>query len=793
MSVNYTATPLTATPGQGPNSDYIIPVSDLLIIPSGISSGTIVINVIGDDDPAPADPDETLTLTLSNPVGAILGNDVAIGTIVNDDGPFGYDIRPTNTTCIAGDRPTSSNPSIRLERIFPNLTFSRPISMQQAPNDNSRWYVAELFGEIKTFINNNSTTSYDLFLDINRNLDARGEGGLLGMAFHPDYPNTGYVYLNYTTSDTQNNNGPNFRTVISRFTLNNNVLDPNSEFILLTIPQPFGNHNGGNIAFGPDGYLYIGMGDGGDGGDPFSNSQNTQNLLGSMLRIDVDGTPYSIPADNPFHGNPLCNSGVTSTDCPEIYAWGLRNPWRWSFDRATGALFAGDVGQASWEEIDRIQAGNNYGWHCYEGYSLYNWFGSYPADCNNIDISDYTFPIAVYDHNTGYSITGGYVYRGTVLPSLTGSYIYGDFVTGAIWNLSNPYTNPSAEELTTLTGGGLVSFSEDIQTGELYILNFYDGGIYGFVDNGGGSGNSRPELQNLSTSGCADPNNPRLPTPGMIPYDLNSPLWSDNAHKERWLSLPDGTQISILPYGDWQFPSGSVLRKDFYLSNEIVETRLLMRHNDGGWAGYSYEWNGTLTDANLLPGEKTKFIASANQNWTYPSPLQCIQCHTSSTTFTLGPETAQLNRDYNYNGVIANQITTFAHIDLFDSDLPETAFKIADYYDSNSYSVSERARSYLHSNCSNCHRHNGTGRGSADFSHYLPFADMNICNVMPVAGSLGISNARLLVPGNPSQSIISVRMKSLDNTRMPLIGSSIVHDDGARLIDDWILSISSCH
>jgi uncharacterized repeat protein (TIGR03806 family) len=776
VTVDYATSDLSATAG----TDYTA-VNGTLTIPAGAIAGTIMVSVMGDTD---VEPDEEFNLALSNASGANIGVSNAIGTITNDDGPFGMASSPSNTTCLAGDRPSSINPVIELRRAYPNLTFPgyTIVGMTQPPGDNSHWYVLNRNGIISSFVNDAATSTYTTFLDISSKVNAQGEGGLLGMAFHPNYATNGYVYVYYTET------GNPLTSILSRFTLNGTTLDPASEVVLLTIPQPFDNHNGGNIAFDQDGYLRLGLGDGGSGGDPYNNGQNTQTLLGSMLRIDVNAaTPpyYSIPADNPFQGNALCTNGTGSAACPELYAWGFRNPWRWSFDRSTGQQWVGDVGQNTWEEIDLVQRGNNYGWRCYEGNHAYN-----TAGC--LDISQYVFPITEYDHSLGNAVTGGYVYRGSdpSLASMVGSYIYGDWGTGTIWKITDPYTNPVNEQLTTLAGGGLVSFAEDVVTGELFALNMNGGTLYRFVETSGG-GTAMDPL--LSHSGCADSTDPKLATSGMIPYDVNSPLWSDNALKKRWFAIPDGAQISILPNGDWQFPIGSVLRKDFYLGTQIVETRLLKRHTDGGWGGYSFQWNAAGTEATLLSGDTPTVVNVAGQEWTYPSQAQCFQCHTSDATFTLGPETAQLNKNFDYSGTLANQVMTYANIGLFDTALPETAFKIADYHDSVNYSVTERARSYLHANCSNCHRPGGQGRGPADMRFSRTFNEMNVCNVDPVAGNLGIPNAKLLVPGIPTESIISIRMHAIDNTRMPLIGTSIVDTFGTQLIDQWITDITSCY
>lgn len=310
------------------------------------------------------------------------------------------------------------------------------------------------------------------FLDIHERVTYGGERGLLGLAFHPDYSGNGYFYVNYV--------GEENNTHISRFSVSAtdpDLADPGSEFNLMTIIQPFTNHNGGDLCFGPDGYLYIGLGDGGSGGDPGNRSQNPLVYLGKMLRIDVDsGNPYSIPSSNPFYNEP----GYLG----EIWALGLRNPWRFSFDRLTGDLWIADVGQNAWEEIDFQPAasmgGDNYGWRCYEGDQPYNTSGCGPA-------SGYTFPVHVYPHSDGCSVTGGYVFRGDPSSTFYGRYFFADYCTDRIWTLSGSGGNWVREDFGQFPGNGFSTFGEDA-SGQLYIAGLSSGTIYTVVGNPTGTG-----------------------------------------------------------------------------------------------------------------------------------------------------------------------------------------------------------------------------------------------------------------------------------------------------------------
>jgi len=379
----------------------------------------------------------------------------------------------SNSAPVAGPPPASAPPpgglDTDVQRVFNQISFASPVALMQAPGDNSRWFAVEQSGIIRVFDNDQNVVQgdVDVFVDIRGRVTSGGELGLLGMAFHPNFAANDEVFLSYT-------GGASLTSFISRFTVDplTGNLDQNSESIVLTVLQDRTNHNGGNIAFGPDDLLYIGFGDGGGSGDTQGRAQNTTNLLGTIVRIDVDSVGlYDIPPDNPFPMNPLCVQGFGGTDCPEIYAWGLRNPWRFSFDAQTGELWVGDVGQNTWEEIDRVELGMNFGWNEREGAHCF------APTCltNNVD------PITEYGHNVGSSVTGGFVYRGTVNPNLQGYYIFGDFGTGRIWavDATSPQgTSPTEIDDTTLN---ISSFAEGVD-GELYAVDHGGGGIYQIVD-----------------------------------------------------------------------------------------------------------------------------------------------------------------------------------------------------------------------------------------------------------------------------------------------------------------------
>jgi uncharacterized repeat protein (TIGR03806 family) len=712
----------------------------------------------------------------------------ATATTASPPPTSGLDARPDNTTCVAGERPSSSV-TLAVEREYPNLpSFTSPVLMLQAPADGSTWYVLEQSGRVRAFDNQAAVATTRLFVDIESRVRSGGEMGLLGMAFHPNYPQDPRVYLSYThDSGTLVSRISEFRTRDGGTTL-----DPASEVVLLTVTQPATNHNGGNIAFGPDRHLYIGLGDGGSGGDPWGtigNGQNLLTLLGKVLRIDIGGAtgavPYRIPDGNPYAGNPLCNNGSGAQNCPEIYAYGFRNPWRWSFDRGSGELWVGDVGQGTLEEVDRVVAGGNYGWRCYEGTRTYN------ADCGPNAASSLP-PIAEYGRSAGQSISGGYVYRGTAIAPLVGRYLFGDFVTGRIWHIARdtPPTLDVTQAPALATGLSIASFAEGVD-GELHIVH-YGGTLHRLRSGSGGGGTVATQL---SATGCVQPTDATKPATGLIPYAPSAPFWSDGAAKERYLGLPNGSTIAVATDGDFELPIGTVLMKNFRLAGRLVETRLFMRHTDGEWAGYTYEWNALTTDATRVIGGKSASIGG--QSWIFPSEAQCLACHTAAAGRSLGLEIAQLNGDllYPQTGRIANQIVTLNSVQVFDPPVqaaPSSLPALPDPYGSNG-SLADRARAYLHTNCAQCHRPNGGTPTNLDLRFATTLAGTNACNSTPQAGDLGINDARIIAAGDASRSVLAARIGRRDTQGMPPLASSVVDAAGVSLVTAWINSLTGCN
>ena len=680
-------------------------------------------------------------------------------------------ITVTNLTFPTGvPQPSSLTPVVA----FPNLAFDRPLFLTFAPDASDRLFVVEQAGRIHVLPNDPSVTATQVFLDIRGRVNAGGEEGLLGLAFHPDYSANGFFYVYYSVASPR-------RIRLSRFQVSADpdLADASSETIFLELDQPFSNHNGGMLAFGPDRMLYIASGDGGSGGDPQNNAQNLTNLLGKILRIDPAGT---VPPDNPFVGQ---GGGVR----PEIWAYGLRNPWRFSFDRNTGDLWLGDVGQNEFEEVDIIVKGGNYGWRLFEGDQEFN-------NPTNEPPSSFNAPVLAYPHSEGRSVTGGYVYRGTALPSILGAYIYGDFTSDRIWALVYDGNQViSNTEVASVQSPS--SFGEDAQ-GELYVCSF-GGRIYRFEESGGGQGEGTfPEW--LSDTGLFTDTANLVASPGVIEYDVNSPLWSDGALKRRWIAVPGIATIGFQAVGSWDFPSGTVIVKHFQLDvapgvTQRLETRVLINH-DTGWQGYTYRWNIAQTDAQLLVGAETAtFVVEdpaapggqRDQTWYFPSRTDCLSCHTTAAGRVLGVRTYQLNRDFPYSATVDNQLRAWNHIRLFDLDIGDhTAYgRLPEPLDMMEV-TRERARSYLHVNCAQCHLPGGPTPVDLDFRFETPTAQMNAVNSPSTTGLSNVPGSVRIDPGAKETSVVWELMRRLDAARMPPFGSSLVDEEAVDLIGAWI-------
>ncbi|WP_164016609.1 PQQ-dependent sugar dehydrogenase [Pyxidicoccus trucidator] len=685
--------------------------------------------------------------------------------------PFGLDTRPANPTCVAPARPAEAT-GVALQHVFPQLEFQQPLFALQAPGDNRRIYVVEKEGRVWAFSNEADPASRSLVIDLSGRVNAsHNESGLLGMAFHPRFARNGEVFLSYIGDDAKGK----LHSYIVRYrsTDGGATLDARSEELVLKLEQPYSYHNGGHLAFGSDGYLYVGFGDGGGREDPNRTSQDKERLLGKLVRLDVDGArPYAIPSSNPY---------AQGGGRKEIYALGFRNPWRWSFDRRTGALWLADVGEKRWEEINRVVLGGNYGWSVLEGTTCVR-----SGACSTQGLIP---PVAMYGRDEGVSVTGGYVYRGGAVPALAGQYVFGDFGSGRIWTLpGNATPGGGAKPQRVLSTSLNISSFAELNDGELLVVDFGGGGLHRLVPAQAAPGGPFPTR--LSETGCVDPQDARKPAGGLIPYGVNAPLWSDSADKERFLAVPDGTTVVVGAEGVLEPPPGSVAVKTFLLDGQRVETRLFMRHPDGSWAGYTYEWNEAGTDAVLLDAGKVKAVAGGT--WTFPSRGECMQCHNAAAGHVLGLDVAQLNGDFVYPGARrASQLATLEHIGLLSLPaLPEALPRLPRY--DGTESAEARARAYLHVNCAVCHRPNGLGRGAADLRFTTPLAGAGVCDAPPELGELGVPGARLVLPGHPEKSLVSLRMHARDSFQMPPLATRLVDAEGTALVDAWITSLTRC-
>lgn len=662
---------------------------------------------------------------------------------------------------------------------FANVSLSQPMLVISPPDGTGRLFVVERTGRIRILPSDEAGTSAPTFLDVSSEVVLSGEQGLLGLAFDPAYATNRRFYVNYIAGGANCQVGPSCTKVVryQASAANPNVADTATRTVLLQIPRNSIIHNGGMLAFGSDGMLYVSQGDDGNTNNP----QDLGVLLGKLLRIDVRGAGgYVIPPSNPFVGQ----AGRRG----EIWAYGLRNPWRYSFDRLTGDLWLGDVGQDAWEEVDYLPAaaagGTNFGWPFCEATHNYG--------ANNCASIQSTLPILEYGHdqNGGYSVTGGYVYRGDRLPAFYGAYFYADYSSGRIWARAS-VSGPSIEVENV---GGIASFGEGAD-GEVYAVS-PGGQIYRFEETTNPGGQQFPTA--LGGTGLFSNVAALTPAPGLVEYDVISPLWSDRALKRRWIALPAGQRITFSANGDWNFPVGTVFVKHFDLpltptTSRRLETRLLLRQIDR-WVGYTYRWNAGQTDATLLTQATTDTFTvdmgagATQQTWQYPSPSDCLGCHTPAAGRVLGVRTEQLNRNFPYPGGSDNQLNTWGScLSLFTEAIAAPSFYPALADPANAAEpLGARARSYLASNCSHCHRPGGPAPGGMDMRAQPLLGGMSLIGVTPTEGDLGIVGAQRIRVGSKGQSVLWERVQSTDLAeRMPR-GSQLPDPLAVSLLGGWI-------
>ncbi len=695
-------------------------------------------------------------------------------------------------------------PPYQTQVAFPKLKFDEPLCMAAVPGAN-KFLISERHGKIYSFDNRPDSAEKQLVVDL--------KTVVYGLAPHPQFQKNGHFYV-VCLNDVMPPHPEG--TQLVRYTMSKGqaTADPASRQLLMTWPS--GGHNGGCLRFGPDGDLYISTGDASGIADELVTGQDLTDLPGSILRIDVDhpdaGKNYGIPKDNPFVG--------TKDARPEIYAYGLRQAWKFGFD-PQGTLWAGEIGQDLWEAIHIIVPGGNYGWSVQESAHSFR-----PE--RELGPTPIVPPIVEHHHIDFRSITGGFVYGGSRLPELRDMYVYGDYDTGKIWGLRYDKSTKKVTEHRELADGILriVEWGQDAK-GEMYLVDHIGGQIHQLVKS--------PVVKvtsdfprKLSETGLFTSTKDLTAAPGLVPYSVNSQLWSDGAQKDRWLAIPGNGKIEFEtitypapvpgPRPGYRFPDGTVAVKHFSIELEPgnpkslkrLETRVLVfeqlagnqEMGDQHWQGYTYVWNDDQTDALLADknGQDLKLqIKDAKapggqreQVWHFPSRAQCTMCHTMPAKFVLGLNTIQLNKDHDYgNGQVANQLAAWNKLGLFKEPLPtppQDLPKLTDYRDQKA-SLNDRARSYLQSNCTHCHMRWGGGNSEFQLLYDLDLMKTGTVNVKPAHGAFGLQQAALLSPGHPEQSLISTRMKLQGLGRMPHIGSNVIDQEGANLIADWIASL----
>ncbi len=729
--------------------------------------------------------------------------------------------------------------SVEQVRVFPNAPMAVVVCMTSPPGDTRQLFVGELIGKVKIIADvTNPNVGSSVVLDLPALLATRvGESidygpfiecGLLGLAFHPDYAQNGWFYVTYSVRKASDDQVWSQR--LSRFTMPPGqiglpapVADASSEVILIEQRDREGNHNGGDLHFGPDGYLYYATGDEGNPWDYLGNSQRIDlNFFAGMMRLDVDKKPgslepnphlsvplygglaaYSVPADNPFvgattfNGQPVAPGAVRT----EFWAVGLRSPWRFSFDAPTGELWLGDVGQDDYEEVDIITKGGNYGWVYREG--LHDFDRPVPLDkppgFTSIDpIYEYAHASHEGDSNyKGNAVIGGVVYRGSRFASLMGAYIFGDYVSGNIWALTRPGGVATVQRIAGQTR--ISCFGTDPSNGDVLVMDYF-GAMYRLIPTT--VAGSFPAT--LSATGLFADLTDLSPAPGVLPYEPNLSFWSDHAVKRRWFAIPDGTgQMAWSRDGAWTFPDGQIWVKHFDLETERgnpaspkkrIETRVLVK-NAGGSYGVSYRWNEAGTEAVLVEDGGDDFAVNITvggqpyaQPWRIPSRAQCASCHSPQAGHALSFTTRQLNRAHAINGFAGNQLDLLRDGGFF-SNTPEATGGLPRHVraDETAYPLEDRARSYLAVNCSYCHAGtSGTAPAQWDGRAHLTLAQTGLVNGTSARNGGNPLN-KLIVPGDTAHSVVLNRVAVANGfTRMPPLGSSELDQTNIALLTTWI-------
>jgi uncharacterized repeat protein (TIGR03806 family) len=698
------------------------------------------------------------------------------------------------------------------EPAFGGAYFAQPVQVVFAPGDAQRTFVVERPGRIM-IVRDLAGTSREVFLDLTARTETEN-GGLLSVAFHPRFAENG---LFYTWGSTYV--GGQRANRLTRFRVSAadpHRADPASGTPLLTQLTGAGGHDGGMLLFGPDGYLYLALGDG-DQNVPeidAAHQRIDRGFFGGIVRLDVDLRPgslapnphpsvhagtYAIPPDNPFVGATAFNgSAVTPASVrTEWWAVGLRNPWRMAFD-TDGRLWCADVGLVTREEVNLIVRGANYGWQFREG------LVAGPRPDAPRAAAQFTDPIWDYPVSQGVSVTGGFVYRGNRYTDLFGTYLFADFVSGRIWALTDNGTRPlpAAQVRQIASETGITGLAFDPRTGDVLLADFDSNAVKRLVANPNAGGAPLPAT--LAATGIFSDVAALAPAPGVVPYAINAPFWSDHARKTRWFALPNTTSaFAFKADGAWTLPAGAVWVKHFDLelrrgvpaSARRVETRVLVK-TAGGLYGATYRWNDAQTDAALVAeggGFQSYAVTETDgtvrtQTWSFPSRDACLACHTEGGGGALSFNTRQLNRPS--PGSAANQLAALAaagYLDTAPAAMPPAAAlpALADPADT-ALATEARARAYLDANCAQCHRPSGTALGAFDARARTPLSLTRLVGGALVATPAATAADRVLVPGNAARSMLLRRMAGDRVGRMPAIGTHERDLAGEALLRLWI-------
>lgn len=614
------------------------------------------------------------------------------------------------------------------------------------------------------------------------------------VAFHPEYEQNGFLYVcsNGPGTDWERGNQ------VMRYTMSR---DPNAEQLcdpesgLLIIEWESIGHDGGGLVFGHDGMLYVTTGDGTGDSDQWLSAQDVTNLLGGVIRIDVnrpeDERAYSIPADNPFLEIPGARG--------ELWALGLRNPWRMSIDQQTGQIWIGNNGQDLWETAHLLRRGENYGWSVYEGSHVF-------YAHREIGPGTVVPPTFEHHHTEARSLTGGVVYDGELLPDLQGAYIYGDYSTGKIWAGRHDGTKVTFHEEIADTTLQLVGFA-NTYGGELLAIDYATGPHRLEPNPALENPDELPEFpRRLSETGLFESVAEHRVAAGVIPYDVISAGWNDGAQAERFIGLPGETQITCNKSGSWEFPEGAVLVETLSQSptnsvsadavetaSQRVETRLLTKQQ-GEWVGYSYEWNEAQDEATLVPaaGKDIQLTGpdGTTQEWRIPARAECMSCHSRAATYVLGCTQLQMDRSFAYRQAEDNQLRTLQHIGVLTGELtpPEERLTLVSPADTGA-PLEKRVKAYLHTNCSGCHVAAGGGNARMELKYVTPLDEMVVVSQFPQHATFGLTQPRIIAPGQPDQSVMLARLMRRGRGQMPPLVSRQVDRSAVDLLQEWISSM----